>query len=224
MSAIGFLGPLLSSALRSRPKRHQRAFSFLAGSSSSFLNASNLLALGGLGWAAYEIWRSKQSAPGASSAPVVTPGTTVVGDLPPPLPAGARGATNKPPAIQTDVQRVVDLTLAAARCDGDLGEDEYGAILRTAREIGAEAMVRAALERPKPITEIVSGVSDRRQRESLYVYAYSIVRADEEVSTAERAWLQQLASGLGLDAANVGRLEKETAYRIAAMPAGTQRA
>ena len=48
--------------------------------------------------------------------------------------------------------------------------------------------------------------------------------ADEEVSSAERAWLQQLSTQLGLDAATVGRLEKETAYRIAAMPASVQRA
>lgn len=222
MSAIDFLGPLISSAFRARPKRHTRAMNFLAGSSSSFLNASNLLALGGLGWATYEIWRSKQASNAASAAPVVTPGTTVVGGLPPPLPASARAGS--PPAIQNDVQRIVDLTLAAARCDGDLGEDEYGAILRTARDIGAEGMVRSALERPKPLAEIVGGVSDRRQRESLYVYAYGIVRADEEVSSAERAWLQQLSTQLGLDAATVGRLEKETAYRIAAMPASVQRA
>lgn len=234
MSAIGFLGPLLSSALGARSKPHARAFGFLAGSRSSFLNSSNLLALGGLGWAAYEIWRTRERASQASAgAPVVVPGTVVQGDLPPPLPpsvtkgapkSATGGTLAGPPAIQHDVQRIVELTLAAARCDGELGEEEFGALLRTAREIGAERMVKDALERPRTVAEIVSGVSDRKQREALYVYAYSIVRADEDVRTGERAWLADLSKQLGLEAATATRLEKETAYRIASMPAGTQRA
>ncbi|MBI5364308.1 MAG: DUF533 domain-containing protein [Planctomycetes bacterium] len=226
MSAIGFLGPLLSSALGARAKPHARAFGFLAGSRHSFLNSSNLLALGGLGWAAYEIWRTRERAAQASGgAPVVVPGTVVQGDLPPPLPPkAAKGVPPGPPAIQNDVQRIVELTLAAARCDGELGEEEFGALLRTARDIGAERMVKDALEHPRPVAEIVGGVSDRKQREALYVYAFSIVRADEDVRTGERAWLADLARQLGLEAATTTRLEKETAYRIASMPAGTQRA
>lgn len=217
MSAISFLGPLLSSTLGARPKRHARAFGFLAGRPNSFLSAGNLLALGGLGWAAYEIWRSKQGG-AAAGARTVTPGTVVEGGLPPPIPAAAT-ATAPPPAVQLDVQRIVDLTLAAARSDGELGEEEYGRILRTARDIGAESMVRTALERPRTLAEIVGGVSDRKQRESLYVYAYSIVRADEDVSAAERTWLAELSRALGFDAATAARLEKETAYRIASLPA-----
>lgn len=222
MSALSFLGPLLSSALGARPKRHTRALGFLAGRSNSFLSAGNLLALGGLGWAAYEVWRSKQSS-GDDGARTVTPGTIVEGGLPPPIPppipSSALATATPPPAVQQDVQRIVDLTLAAARSDGELGEEEYGRILRTARDIGAESMVRTALERPRKLTEIVGGVSDRKQRESLYVYAFSIVRADEDVSAAERTWLAELARALGFDAATSARLEKETAYRIASMPA-----
>lgn len=219
MNALSFLGPLLSATLGARPKRHARTLGFLSGKSNSFLSGGNLLALGGLGWAAYEIWRSQQNAP--QGARTVTPGTIVEGDLPPPIPAGAAVATARataPPAVQLDVQRIVDLTLAAARSDGELGEEEYGRILRTARDIGAESMVRAALARPRTLADIVGGVSDRKQRESLYVYAFSIVRADEDVSPAERAWLAQLAGVLGFDNAATARLEKETAYRIAAMP------
>lgn len=221
MNALSFLGPLLSSTLGARPKRHARTLGFLSGKSNSFLSGGNLLALGGLGWAAYEIWRSQQNAP-SSGARTVTPGTIVEGDLPPPIPAGAAVATARattPPAVQLDVQRIVDLTLAAARSDGELGEEEYGRILRTARDIGAESMVRAALAHPRTLSEIVGGVSDRKQRESLYVYAFSIVRADEDVGATERAWLGQLAGVLGFDNAATARLEKETAYRIASMPA-----
>jgi uncharacterized membrane protein YebE (DUF533 family) len=189
---------------------------FLTGHPGSVVNAGNLLALGGLGWAAYEVWRSHSSASAASSAArTVTPGTIVEGDLPPPLPDSNAPAG---PALADELRRIVDLTLAAARCDGELGEDEYGRILRTARDLGAEGLVRAALEQPRALPEIVAGVRDPRQRDALYVYAFSIVRADEELSPAERDWLGQLATQLGLDPASAARLEKETAYRIASMP------
>jgi uncharacterized membrane protein YebE (DUF533 family) len=217
LSVIGFLGPLLSATMGSRRKKHARAHDFLSGSSRGFVNAGNLLALGGLGWAAYEIWRSKQRETQlAGAGRAVVPGTVVEGGLPPPIPSAP---TTAAPAVQNDVQRVVDLTLAAARSDGELGEEEFGRILATARDIGAEPMVRSALEHPRSLAEIVRGISDRKQREALYVYAFSIVRADEDVTTAERTWLQQLASQLGLDAGTTSRLEKETAYRIASMPA-----
>jgi uncharacterized membrane protein YebE (DUF533 family) len=223
VSAAGFLGPLIASTLRARSKRHSRAFGFLAGGRRSFLDSSNLLALGGLGWAAYEIWRSSQrSASASAGAPTVVPGTVVEGDLPPPLPT--RASASKAPQVQGEVQRIVDLTLAAARADGELSEDEYAAILQTAREIDAEALVRPALDRPRPLGAIVADVSERKQRESLYVYAFGIVRADEDVSAAERTWLQQLAGHLGLDSATVTRLERDTASRIAGMPAGRQQA
>lgn len=221
MSVTGFLGPLLSAAMGSRGKRHTRALGFLAGSPRGFVNAGNLLALGGLGWAAYEIWRSKQRETQTAAARTVVPGTIVEGGLPPPIPSAPAAAlrTAPVPAIQSDVQRVVDLTLAAARCDGALTEEEYARILSTARDIGAETMVRNALDRPRALAEIVAGVSDRKQREALYVYAFSVVRADEDVVPAERTWLQQLASHLGLDGGTTTRLEKETAFRIASMSA-----
>jgi len=59
----------------------------------------------------------------------------------------------------------------------------------------------------------------RRTKADLYVLAYGIVRADESVSNAERAWLAQWASLLGLDAATTARLEKDVAFRIANAPA-----
>ena len=41
--------------------------------------------------------------------------------------------------------------------------------------------------------------------------AYTIVRADEQVTGAERIYLAQLANLLGLDPATVQQLEKDTA-------------
>jgi uncharacterized membrane protein YebE (DUF533 family) len=218
LNALGLLGPLVTTALGSRNKRHAGALGFLTGGKSSFLNMGNLLALGGLGYAAYEVWRTHKGTPEAGR--VVTPGTVVEGGLPPPIPPQAR-APAPPPSFEDDVRRIVELTLAAARSDGELGEEEYGAILRTARDAGAEPMVREALDRPRGLAELVAGARDPKQREALYVYAFSIARADEDVRPAERGFLQELARHLGLDAALVARLEKETAYRIATLSHGT---
>ncbi len=44
--------------------------------------------------------------------------------------------------------------------------------------------------------------------------AFTIVRADETVTGAERVYLAQLAYQLGLDAATVAQLETDTAARI----------
>ena len=48
----------------------------------------------------------------------------------------------------------------------------------------------------------------------MYVLAFSIVRADETVSGAERIYLAQLAHALGLDAAAAAALEQQTATAI----------
>jgi uncharacterized membrane protein YebE (DUF533 family) len=60
----------------------------------------------------------------------------------------------------------------------------------------------------------VAGVSDPKLKEDLYVLAFAVVRADETVSGAERIYLAQLASQLGLDPATTARLEAQAAEAI----------
>jgi uncharacterized membrane protein YebE (DUF533 family) len=106
------------------------------------------------------------------------------------------------------------LMVSAARSDGEIGDEERERILAEAREVGAEDLVRRELESPKPLAEIVAGVSDPQFREQLYTLAFTIVRADEAVTGSERIYLAQLAHRLSLDAAAVSRLEAEAAARI----------
>lgn len=87
-------------------------------------------------------------------------------------------------------------------------------ILEHAREAGIESAVEQELTAPRPLAEIVSGVNDAQRRQDLYVLAFTIVRADETVSGAERIYLAQLAHQLSLDAATVARLEQATATKI----------
>src|SRR5262249_42694002 len=131
---------------------------------------------------------------------------------PPPIPAAIPAApVPAAPAGPDALRRLVALSFAAARADGDLGEEEYGEVLRSAREHGAENLVRAELDLRRSVQEIVAGASDPKLRTDLYGLAYGIVRADGSVSPAERKWLRELASALSLDTETAARIEQETA-------------
>jgi uncharacterized membrane protein YebE (DUF533 family) len=116
--------------------------------------------------------------------------------------------------LPPDVLRLVRLAIAAARADGRLTDEERASIVAQARSVGAEALVDREIQSPRPLAEIVAGVSDSNTREQLYVLAFTVVRADEGVSGGERIFLAQLAHALGLDPATTARLETEAARGI----------
>ena len=74
--------------------------------------------------------------------------------------------------------------------------------------------MRRELESPRPLAEIVAGVTDPQLKEQLYTLAFTIVRADESVTGSERIYLAQLAHRLSLEPAAVSRIEAEAAARI----------
>ena len=235
----GLVGGVLRGVLGSRGKRSRGTLRYLTGGGqSSFLNASTLLAVAGVAWG---LWETAQQQSAVSAAPAARPLAT-----PPPLPQGgllvpppvppdmAPVATVIPPplpqspvpvtaaSVQPDVLRVLRLTLAAARADGTLEPRERDAILARAKEIGAEPLIAAEVDRPKDLAEIAGDVQDQRMRQDLYTLAYAIVRADEQVSDRERTWLSDLAGHLRLDAGTVAGLEQQAASRIAAAAQGAQ--
>jgi uncharacterized membrane protein YebE (DUF533 family) len=85
--------------------------------------------------------------------------------------------------------------ISAARSDGELQDAERQTIQEHARARGAEALIKAELDSTRPLAEILAGLDDPNQRRDLYVLAFTIVRADEAVSGAERIYLAQLAHG-----------------------------
>jgi uncharacterized membrane protein YebE (DUF533 family) len=209
------LGALLEGAIGGKKKKGRGAMRYLTGGrgrGGSFLNAGTLLTAAGLAWGAYETLQQQRQPQAAGTGPgPMPPG-------PPPLP----GAVPPPPgaaevpagALPPDLLRLVRLTIAAARADGRLADGERAAILEQARAVGAEAVVQQEMDAPRPLTEIVAGVADPNTREQLYVLAFTVVRADEGVSGAERIFLAQLAHALGLDPGTSARLESEAAARI----------
>lgn len=232
----GLLGSVLRGALGGGRKRKHGALSYLAGGRSSFLNASTLLTVAGVAWGLWESAQASSATPVTTPAPGAPPAQGLA--MPPPIPGSATAGSGLPlttppplpgtapasgtPAVPPDVLRVLRLTLAAARADGTLEPRERDAILTRARELGAEPLIAAELDAPRPIAEVVAGVSDPQTRQDLYTLAFAVVRADESLTESERTWLAGLAGQLGLDATTVEKLEQHAASRITAAAEGAQ--
>ena len=192
------LGHVLNGALGSRKKKHRKTRGWLGTSGSPIRNAGTLLALGGAAWALYETWQREQQQKAAPPA----------GSAPPP-----------PPAEVEPVLRYLRLAIAAARADGEISGNEREHLLAEARRAGLEEVARRELDSPRPLREVVAGVTDPAQRRDLYKLAFAIARADEGVSNAERLWLGQLTLLLELDPVEAARLEEEVASGIDGTPA-----
>jgi uncharacterized membrane protein YebE (DUF533 family) len=219
MTPDRIIGALLQGALGGRRKRSRGAMRYLTGGRGSLINGSTLLAAAGLAWGAYEAaTRHKGIAGGAPPPEPLPPGT---GPLPPlpGAPATAGGPAAVPPlpgaaAAPVDLLRLVRLTISAARADGTLSPAEQEQILAHAREVGAEQLVDYEVRNPRPLAEIVAGVTDAQAKAEMFQLAFAVVRADESVTGAERIYLAQLAHALALDPATSARLEAEAAARI----------
>jgi len=217
MDAEDILNGLIRGALsgRDRPSHHTRH------ALDGLVNARTMLAAAGVAWGLFETWQQQQAQ--AQKAPVY--GGQPSPAVPPPLPGSAPPATpatdpagGLPPAIL----QLMRLMISAARADGEIGPAERERILAEAREVGADADVERELAAPRPLGEIVVGITDPELKEQLYALGYTIVRADEAVTGGERIYLAQLANRLGLDPAAVSRLEGEVNARIEAARAAHQ--
>jgi uncharacterized membrane protein YebE (DUF533 family) len=212
------LSIFIKGALGSRGrKRARRAARFLGGN-TGFLSASAVLGAAGVAWGIYE---TMQQSGASAAAPASTPSSTMPPPIPgAPLPAAAAVAavTSDDRGMPLEVLRIVRLAVSAARADGVLLPAERALILSHAREAGLESVVEVELSAPRPLSEIVIGINDDQAKRDLYILAFTIVRADEHVSGAERVYLAQLAHQLGLDSATAAALEAETASQIDATP------
>jgi uncharacterized membrane protein YebE (DUF533 family) len=226
----GFLvNGVLSSVLGGRGKRSSRALRYLTGARSGSLwtNPATLLTAAGVAWGIYETLQNRGS---ASAGPAAAPGApwpsgTGGGGAAtapvPPVPSADRGDGGQAAAQSGEggesAMRLIRLAISAANADGSTSDKERAAILQHASAAGVSAVVEQELQQPRPLREIVAGVSDQAERSTLYVLAFTILRADEQLSGAERIYLAQLANLLGLDPGAVQQLEKDTGERIDAL-------
>jgi len=193
LDAEDIINGIVRGALSGRRKSWTRTSRAVHG--SGLVNAKTLLAAAGVAWGLFETWQGQQAAA-------------------PPAPAASALPEADEAGVPAPVARLLRIMISAARADGELGPAERERILKEAREVGAEALVQQELEAPRPLGELVAGVSDPELQQQLYTLAFVIVRADENVTGGERIYLAQLANRLGLDPASVARLESEAAARI----------
>jgi uncharacterized membrane protein YebE (DUF533 family) len=184
-------------------KKSTRALNYLTGrGGGSLLNASTLLGAAGVAWGIYETLQREAT----GSAPVAA--------APAPTSPVAVPMVSSPAARQDEALRLVRLAISAANADGAMTEQERSAVASQAEQANVADVVAAELGQPRPLASIVAGVTDPAERRTLYVLAYTILRADEQVLGAERIYLAQLANLLGLDRAAVQALEQNAQARI----------
>lgn len=214
------LSVVLRGALgRSGRKRARRATRFVTGH-GGFLTASTVLAAAGVAWGIYDSMKGANVPGGATVSASAAEGR--YGETSPKL-AGVSGASvGGPPPIPVlpadlpdPVLQMIRLAVSASRADGELTAQERALILDRARAAGLEAVIEPELtQTSRPLAEIVRGITDPAARREFYTLAFTIVRADETVTGAERIYLAQLAHQLGLDPAAVAAIEAETTAKI----------
>ena len=201
-------GSLVASVLRGvlgiRPKRSRGALRFLTGRRGGWMsNPNTLLTAAGVVWGIFETMN--QPAP-----PTQTPAPA---QAPPPVPP----ASLFPTAVPKDALRMVRLAISAASADGAIRDAERAAVMAQANASGGSELVGFELNQRRPLADIVSGVTDPAQRATLYVLAFTVIRADEQITGAERIYLAQLAHLLGLEPDEVKKLEADASQRIDAL-------
>jgi uncharacterized membrane protein YebE (DUF533 family) len=208
---------VLRGVLGSRPKRSRNALGYLTGrKGGSLVTPGNILAVAGLAWGIYETLHQK-----SGSSPTGVPASSANppdSGVPPTAPVPRQRAMVA--SVEDDIDdavRMVRLAISAAHADGTMSDDERDAIVRQAAEGGAGDLVAREIENRRPLAEIVAGVADPALRATLYVLAYTVLRADEQVSGPERIYLAQLAHLLELDPPTVQALERDASGRIDAI-------
>jgi uncharacterized membrane protein YebE (DUF533 family) len=236
---------VLGSVLGGGRKKNKRALKYLTRGGGSLgrsllSNPTTLLTAAGLAWGVYETMTNKGNDGGqwgGGNAPAGGQGLggggaagQWAGGTPMPLAGqpGAPGAVPLPPlpnlggapapaGVDDDALRMVRLAVSAANADGAMNEQERAAVLQQAQSAGVGEVVEHELQQRRPLAQVVAGVTDPSQRATLYVLAFTVLRADEQLTGAERIYLAQLAHLLGLDPATVQRLEQDTGERIDAL-------
>ncbi len=219
------LNGVLRSVLGGRRKKSRKALRYLEkplrGSMGSIggsllANPNVLLTAAGVAWGIFETLQQQGTSgtsPTGSGLPTA-PAPATSHPLPPlPVMGAPSSASVSEPAL-----RIVRLAISAAYADGAVSDQERAAILEHARSAGVDSIVEQELAQPRPLAEIVAGITDDTQRATLYVLAFGIVRGDEQPSGAERIYLATLAHLLGLDPKTVQQLEQNAARRIDAEP------
>jgi uncharacterized membrane protein YebE (DUF533 family) len=172
----------------------------------------------GVAVAAFEHFMAQRQAAVQPQAPPPLPGTAVSparAAVPPPLPPVA--PLPPPPVVPvspaSDPHRetllLVRAMVAAAWADGRLDDAERSAIVQRLATAGLDEdeqlLMADELSRPLQPEALAAQAAGPELAEQVYTVSVLAIRVD---SPAERAYLQRLAGGLGLDTAAVARIHR----------------
>lgn len=149
----------------------------------------------GIAMAAWEHYKGQQAP--ASVVGSVPP--SPLRSSPPPPPPAASSFRSVPTPEQQDAMNLVRVMIAAAQADGSVDADERQAILGRARDSGLDSDTLAVLERelltPVDLDRLLATTREALAPE-MYAAALLAIRCDTPI---ERAWMDNLASRVGLD-------------------------
>jgi hypothetical protein len=233
---------VLGSLMGGRRKKSKKALRHLTGGgmglggglmSTVLSHPTAALTAAGLAWGVFETLQNKQGGGGGQvggnqwgGGPAGDGGPVSLGGFGPPAGGAPPAATQPlsaplpplpdigPPGVSVDALRMVRLAVSAASADGAMSPQEREAVVAHAKDGGVADLVEQELQGHRPLAQIVAGVTDPAQRATLYVLAFSVLRADEAVTGAERIYLAQLAHLLNLDPPTVQKLEADAGARI----------
>ena len=194
-------------------KRSRRARRYLTGRGGRlWSNPATLMTAAGLAWGVYETLQKSRGpgAPGDGQDPAF--GSDVGAEE-----AEGAPATDSAGRMDEASLRLIRLAISAASADGAINDRERAAILQQATAAGLAELAGRELSQPRALSEIVGGVATPEEAATLYVLAFTVLRADEQLTGSERIYLAQLANLLRLDRQTVDALEKDTGERIDAL-------
>lgn len=112
--------------------------------------------------------------------------------------------------LEQEIELVLKAMINAAKADGQIDEEEIHRIVGKLQEAGADAedqrYVLTQMQKPMETEDLITAVKGRPEL-AAQVYAASLM-AIEVDTPAEKAYLGQLASGLGLTPGVTGKIEQ----------------
>ena len=164
----------------------------------SVLKIGSVAALGALAFKVYRDWQASQSA----AAPTSGPGAAPTADFER-LPA---------PQLELHSQAMLGAMIAAAKADGHMDEREREQVEAELHRLEADPALRRwvddQLRRPVDPAAVASAASTPEMAAEIYLASVLVV---DDTTVMERAYLDELARQLRLDAALKAELERRAA-------------
>lgn len=209
------LGQMISGGGRDRHKRRSSGGFGIPGVSNAQLGVGAI----GLAIAAWEHFKSKPAEPAAPAVPA-----PLMPPPPPPPPPAARASAAPalpmaaPPATPAPVaadERIADAAhlirsmIAAANADGVIDSEERANILQRAMEAGLDSATQqflmGELRAPASVEQIAAATREELRLET-WAAALIAITVDND---AENAYLERLASALGLSVEDRQRVREQ---------------